>query len=690
MLTITSMTRKDATDYCRARLNEYGLNDWKIKLVQKDSGKSLFLGKCDYKEKTIYLNALHLDTHGELEVRDTINHEIAHALIPGDGHGILWRAKAIELGSSGNVCATYNLDARAIDAIRSGDILEVDYVEEKKIVQVPTEMVVNTPKYRITKYTDKCDVCKKIAIVQSEREFRSNGLLKKLITLECGHIRIEDHDSQSAFDLIVSNGWKESIANCKHDWNKTVCRNCGEFRLFPFQIEGARFIERQNGRAACFDEMGLGKTVQSLAYLKFHPEAFPVLFIVKSGIKFQWQKEIIRWLGEKYFPQVIDNSKQGVAKGLKCYITSYDLLRNFDKKKIDSLGIQTVVLDEVQAIKNPDATRTQEVRKLCKDIPHLIPLSGTPWKNRGSEFFVVLNMLSPTKFHSYQNFLDTWVDYYMHGNQPKQGGIRNIKKFKEYISDLAIRRERTEVMKELPTISRLKLHCQIEEHARKAYDEEVSDFVKWYNELVISGEEDSSSAQQNAIARLQRMRHILGLAKIPYTVDWAEEFLDETDRKLVIFVHHKDVGELLFNQLTKIARDYNVKVLKLHAGLSSEERFAVQEEFNKLPRSIMIASTLASGEGLNLQTCSDCVMHERQWNPMNEEQAEGRFIRIGQQANAVNATYIHVEDSTDTQLDAIVENKRRQFHAVMNEGVIPQWHEGSIIQELTQAIMGIK
>ena len=49
----------------------------------------------------------------------------------------------------------------------------------------------------------------------------------------------------------------------------------------------------------------------------------------------------------------------------------------------------------------------------------------------------------------------------------------------------------------------------------------------------------------------------------------------------------------------------------------------------------MVASTLAAGEGLNLQTCSDCVIHERQWNPANEEQVEGRFIRIGQIAETV-------------------------------------------------------
>jgi len=68
------------------------------------------------------------------------------------------------------------------------------------------------------------------------------------------------------------------------------------------------------------------------------------------------------------------------------------------------------------------------------------------------------------------------------------------------------------------------------------------------------------------------------------------------------------------------------------------ERERQVEEFKGGSR-IMIASTLASSEGLNLQFCSDYGMMERQWNPANEEQAEARFIRIGQKATIVNGTY---------------------------------------------------
>jgi hypothetical protein len=103
----------------------------------------------------------------------------------------------------------------------------------------------------------------------------------------------------------------------------------------------------------------------------------------------------------------------------------------------------------------------------------------------------------------------------------------------------------------------------------------------------------------------------------------------------------------------------------------------------------MVASQLAAGEGLNLQTCCDCIMHERQWNPGKEEQCEGRFIRIGSIATSVNAIYAHLEGLTtiDPQLDQIVERKRIQFHNVMNNGQMETWNEDSIIKELADVIV---
>lgn len=56
------------------------------------------LGLCNYKNKTIYLSRIYVKHNSEELVRDTILHEIAHALSPKSGHGNKWKVKCIEIG----------------------------------------------------------------------------------------------------------------------------------------------------------------------------------------------------------------------------------------------------------------------------------------------------------------------------------------------------------------------------------------------------------------------------------------------------------------------------------------------------------------------------------------------------------------------------------------------------------------
>ena len=160
--------------------------------------------------------------------------------------------------------------------------------------------------------------------------------------------------------------------------------------------------------------MGIGKTNQAMGTVFYHPElCAPTLWIVKCGLRYQFQQTILMWCGDDQFP-----SDRRFIEGLaipkfKHYIISYDMLvpknrtlslarryhSGFDIKQFDRVGIKCVVLDECQQIKNVDSSRTQMVRRVVKDRK-VIALSGTPWKNRGSELFPVFNMMDPMKFYS--------------------------------------------------------------------------------------------------------------------------------------------------------------------------------------------------------------------------------------------------------------------------------------------------
>lgn len=679
------MERKDATNLLRQELNKYGLTDWAIRLNQ--NSQSHFLGLCSYKDKCIILSAHHIDIHPDPDVLNTIRHEIAHALTPGHGHDAIWAAKAKEIGCDNTLpCSNLSLSPEIIDAIRSGATVEVTFDEH----------VIRTPRYNITRLQDKCPQCGKVARTKSEFLVKTPDDKPdiKLITLECGHVTTRNIPKGTPFHKFQMGG----LPDCPHEWNKNRCLACGRSRPYQFQIEGMAFLEAGlsvNQGAACFDDMGLGKTIQAGGVLFYHPEWLPALWAVPTSLKYQTASFIMSWMGTDHLPQVINTSKDWLIPGLKHYIVGYDMLvpktrtnkngkvinSGLDLTQLDRVGIKSVVLDECQKVKNVDSNRTHAIRRVVKGRK-VIPLSGTPWNNRGSELFPVLNMIAPSKFPSEQGFKDTWVDYWYQGSYRKEGGIRNIKQFKEYTKDLCIRRERKEVLPELPKVNRTKLNVVMSPDEEREYDQAVDDFVKWYEE---QAENASGSA---IIAQMARMRRLVGLAKIPATEEYVADFIEDIDRKLCIFAEHIDVQAILFDDL-KRKHGKDIPVLSLFAEHNSYERNEVCNEFNRLPRAILVGSQKAGGFGLNLQTCCDVIMHERQWNPGNEEQCEGRFIRIGSTATSVNAIYTNLEGltTTDPQLDAIVERKRRQYHAVMNKGEAIRWSEDSIMKELAEVIV---
>jgi predicted SprT family Zn-dependent metalloprotease len=75
-------------------------NGW---IFRFDNARRRF-GCCKYRSRTITLSKYLTHLNDEKEVRNTILHEIAHALTPGHHHDWVWKAKAREIGCSGDRC----------------------------------------------------------------------------------------------------------------------------------------------------------------------------------------------------------------------------------------------------------------------------------------------------------------------------------------------------------------------------------------------------------------------------------------------------------------------------------------------------------------------------------------------------------------------------------------------------------
>lgn len=99
----------------RELLDRHGLSNWSIEL---DRAKTR-AGSCRARTRTITLSRYLTGLHSEADVRDTVLHEIAHALVGvRHGHDAVWRAKAIEIGCSGDRCLSS--DAPRVDGPWAG------------------------------------------------------------------------------------------------------------------------------------------------------------------------------------------------------------------------------------------------------------------------------------------------------------------------------------------------------------------------------------------------------------------------------------------------------------------------------------------------------------------------------------------------------------------------------------------
>lgn len=68
-----------------------------------DNAKRRF-GVCKHRSKTISLSQYLVLLNDVNQVQDTILHEIAHALTPGQGHNYTWKLKAKEIGCKPERC----------------------------------------------------------------------------------------------------------------------------------------------------------------------------------------------------------------------------------------------------------------------------------------------------------------------------------------------------------------------------------------------------------------------------------------------------------------------------------------------------------------------------------------------------------------------------------------------------------
>lgn len=75
---------------------QHGLSDWNFALDQARKRS----GQCRHSTQTLTFSAPLMSLWTEEQQRDTVLHEIAHALAPGHGHDATWKLTCLRIGAS--------------------------------------------------------------------------------------------------------------------------------------------------------------------------------------------------------------------------------------------------------------------------------------------------------------------------------------------------------------------------------------------------------------------------------------------------------------------------------------------------------------------------------------------------------------------------------------------------------------
>jgi SWI/SNF-related matrix-associated actin-dependent regulator 1 of chromatin subfamily A len=428
--------------------------------------------------------------------------------------------------------------------------------------------------------------------------------------------------------------------------------------LYPFQYVGVRFAELAGGRCLIGDDMGIGKTIQAIAYCALHQDQWPVLVICPSNVKYNWAKEVARWLPDTTVEVV--NGYRGPIEEADFTVINYDLMaKRFEQ--LDEMEFGISVLDESHYVKNNKAARTKATLSIADKSDSVLCLSGTAITNRPAEYFTTLNLLRKAQFSSWLNYVRRYCAAYNDGWGWKTGGASNVEELHAVSRDFTIRRLKKEVMAELPDKIRQSIPVIPTKAELKEYRQRQRDWSDEYSHIRDSGRALPAGYVLNMLTDL---RHNCGVMKVGPVSEWVLDYKENNERPIVVFAHHKNV-------VTPLLSIFKLKGLRadtITGEVKSERRSDIVDEFQAGNLDVLVCSTLAAKEGLTLTAADTVVFVEREWVPGWEEQAEDRVNRIGQDAKTVHALYFTVEGTIDEKFNHLIEQKRAVVRAVLDGG----------------------
>ena len=488
--------------------------------------------------------------------------------------------------------------------------------------------------------------------------------------------------------------------------------------LRAYQAFGTRYILTQK-RVLLGDEMGLGKTIQAIAamshltaekrqslsasHLQTEGTQSPTieaesvqtpatatgggqistqqphfLVVCPASVMINWCREIVKFSEVKahllHGPFLETSFERWNTDG-GAAVTNYESMGKIFSRIDGKMRLALLVIDEAHYIKNPEAKRTRYIHSLEDESDRILLMTGTPLENNVIEMCQLIGFVRPD------------MDWKIREN----AAMRHVPAFREMLAPVYLRRQRDQVLDELPPCTEEEEWCAM-----------TPQDLETYSSCAIEG-------SFNGMRRVSFLQDDLRTSsKAVRLLELCEEAGDE-GKRIVIYSFFRETlrktAALLEDWNKKrednpnspagqIVQDFeedrnnggnedrnnggdedqtgsrHIYIGVITGSTPAADRQKIVDRFSGSPEgSILLCQVQAGGTGLNIQAAGVVIFCEPQIKPSLTRQAIARVYRMGQTRNVL-VYHLLCENTVDEAVRKLLESKQEEFDLFADESAL--------------------
>lgn len=498
-----------------------------------------------------------------------------------------------------------------------------------------------------------------------------------------------------------------------------------------YQQIGSAFAAHTR-RCLIGDEPGLGKTLQCMgAVLEAEINGVILVLAPQTSLDITWREElwarlpqdpVFTCLGtaEKRHSDIA-HAFQAAEKADRVWLLcNYEMIRAHgsairDDKDGRIIGYQapsypelldtewaSVVVDESQELlvtQTPNVAQQSLRRQGAGQLQVArgglkLAMSGTPNRGRTENLWGTLNWLYPSKYKSFNRWLDTYFSYlvdpvtgerFLDELSPHQEKLL----YKE-LDSIIIRRTKREVAPDMPPklYAGWPLDSGVEGSPVGVWLPLLPPQRKMYDQMVIQAEtmlEGGVLMANGVLAELTRLKQfanscallteddevdlVLPSNKIQWLIPWlAERGIQKggsrTGGKVIVASPSSKLLDILEKEMDRLG----IANTKIHGGVTGRRRKEAKMTFQDVKSGVrvMLLGTKSGGMSLTLDQADDVVFFGETWNPDDQTQVEDRGDRISRSSHQVTVWYVRSLGTIEEAIAADNESLDRINHHLMD------------------------